>query len=96
MGFYRKTGQISAMANAQLAAWEKVAGVWILIPKLRSKYDFEPEDIEDYELHLVCGNCDMSVYAVSEQTVTPDVLKAAVVAHLRNVHRELEDRVYSE
>ena len=87
--------QLSAMANAQLAAWEKVAGGWILVPKYLSKY-MEPLQSQDIELHLVCPVCDMSVFAASEQSITPDVLKAAVVAHLRNVHRELESRVYGE
>jgi hypothetical protein len=73
------------MATAQLAVWEKEAGQWILVPQWR-----------DDQFHLVCPVCEMSVYAVSEQSLTPDILKASTVAHIRNMHRELESKVYGE
>jgi hypothetical protein len=71
--------QLAPLAVKQLEAWEKIAGQWLLIPQWR-----------DDQFHMVCYVCDVSVFAASEQSLTPNVFMAATVAHLRNVHRELD------
>lgn len=75
----KKTGQISALASNQLSAWENIAKNWLLTPLVRRD-----------ELHLICPKCEMSVYAIQHQSISPDILLASTVAHLRNMHRELD------
>lgn len=78
--------QISALASNQLAAWEDIAREELLIPHIGITTD------EVRQLHLVCArdNCSMSVYSIEMQCVSPSILLAATVAHLRNFHRELD------
>jgi hypothetical protein len=82
----KKTGQISALASNQLSAWEDIAREELLVPVKLVTTD------EDYQVHLTCArsNCTMSVYSIEMQTVSPSILLAATVAHLRNFHRELD------
>jgi hypothetical protein len=75
--------QISALGQSQLAEWEKIADDWIMLPALRFNGERD-------ELHIICPQCDATVYALSEQSITPAIMKAATVAHLRNRHRELD------
>lgn len=83
------TRQISALGQSQLAEWEKIAKEWLLVPTTRiNEFAFSPEKAD--QLHLCCARCELSVYAVSRQTVTPAVLQAATVAHIRQFHRELD------
>jgi hypothetical protein len=72
--------QISALGRSQLQAWEDIASEWLLIPTWR----------EDRQLHFVCPKDDVSVFAASEQSLSPRIFLAATVAHLRNLHRELD------
>lgn len=83
-----RSTQISAMANRQLDAWEKIAGGWILVPTWREEETSKRGMM--HQLHFVCPQCDTSVFAASEQSFSPDVIKAATVAHLRNRHREFD------
>lgn len=82
--------QISAMANRQLDVWEKIADGWILVPTWRGERASRTSTDPREQLHFVCPNCDTSVFAASEQSFTPAVIKAMTVAHLRNRHRELD------
>lgn len=80
--------ELSPVAQSQLAAWEAIARDWMLVPAIRV-----PEDhltpLQAY-VHLVCWHCDMSVYHVGKQSISPAVLLTVTVAHLRNVHRNLD------
>lgn len=73
--------QISALAHGQLEAWENLAKNHLLVPEIRE---------EDGRLHLICPQCQQSVYAVEKQSITSAILQASVVAHLRNMHREMD------
>jgi hypothetical protein len=73
------TRQIHPLGQSQLEQWEKLADLWLMVPRMR-----------DGQLHIICPKCDVSVYAASEQSITPATFKAATVAHLRNLHRELD------
>jgi hypothetical protein len=81
--------QISALGESQLAAWEKIADDWIMVPKWREEFASK-RGPEYLQLHMECSKCGISVYAISEQSITPAVFKAATVAHIRNHHRELD------
>lgn len=105
------SGQLNAVALAQLEAWEAVANKWILVPQVlitQMGHRLGP-NIE--QLHYTCGGyphtdyggasgCNGSIWMLHDGsnyincTIT-DVL-AATVAHIRNVHRGLEDRVYAK
>ncbi len=81
--------QISARASNQLEAWEAIAREWILVPDYRidqlSRLRLLPG-----QLHLICPECNVSVFSLSEQSISPSILLASTVAHLRNLHRELD------
>jgi hypothetical protein len=80
--------QMGALAYQQLQAWEVIARDWLLIPKVR-----EPDtevSLTFRDLHLVCWKCDVSVYHVGAQSVSPGILQSSTVAHLRTMHRELD------
>ena len=81
--------QISALGQSQLAAWEEIADEWIMVPTWREEFASK-RGPEYLQLHMVCAKCSISVYAISEQSITPAVFKAATVAHIRNHHRELD------
>jgi hypothetical protein len=86
-----KSGQISALGASQLDAWEKIADGWILVPTWRDELPTTTVYNRPVpQLHFVCPNCDTSVFAASEQSFTPSIIKAATVAHLRNRHRECD------
>ncbi len=83
--------QLAAIAQTQLSAWEHVAREWPLQVVAR----------EDGSYHLVCAVCDMSLIPViyttgTSYTITHNVTIAATVAHLRNVHRQIESEVYRD
>jgi hypothetical protein len=81
--------EMGALAFKQLAAWEKIADDWIMTPVIREDaYAYGTE--AKLEVHFICPQCDATVYAASEQSITPAIFKAATVAHLRNRHRELD------
>ena len=81
--------EIDSLAARQLAAWEEIAKPFLLVPLIRREdADFGKQNKD--ELHLVCPACGVSVYAVQHQSVSPAILLAATVAHLRNMHRELD------
>lgn len=80
--------QISALASNQLEAWESIARDWLVIPAIREP-DNRTSPLSKY-LHLVCWKCHVSVFHVGAQSISPAVLLAATVAHLRNMHRELD------
>jgi hypothetical protein len=83
--------QISALGQSQLAEWEKIADDWILLPRWRDERPSRSKwEAAIPQLHLACSLCEISVYASSEQSITPAVLKAATVAHIRQFHRELD------
>jgi hypothetical protein len=76
--------QISALGRSQLQAWEDIASEWLLIPTWR-KWDNGKT-----EFHFVCPQDNVSVFAASEQSLSPRIFLAATVAHLRNLHREID------
>jgi len=82
--------QISALGESQLAAWEKIADDWIMVPKWRSEQPNGYGQTAREQLHFVCPQCDTTVFAASEQSLSPAIFKASTVAHLRNRHRELD------
>lgn len=84
-----RSTQVSALAHSQLEAWENLAKKWPLIPVERNT-----EDHAFFHLQLACLNCGMTVWTLSQNGgyvlyTHADVL-SATVAHLRNVHRELD------
>jgi len=83
-------GQISALGQSQLAAWEKIADDWLMVPTWRDELPCRTKLHTVSQLHFVCPKCDTTIFAASEQTLTPSVIKAMTVAHLRNRHRELD------
>lgn len=83
-----RSTQVSALAHSQLEAWENLAKKWALIPVERM------ENGVFYQLHLACLECGGTVWTLSQNGgyvlyTHADVL-SATVAHLRNVHRELD------
>ena len=86
----KKSGQISALGRKQLEAWEKLADTWIAIPTWRQERTSGTSDISEQQLHLTCHKCGTTIFAASELSITPEIFKASTVAHLRNVHRELD------
>lgn len=75
--------QVSALASNQLEAWEKIAKDWILVPS----YIIGERKAEQ---QLICPKCNGAVYPVQSSSVTPAILLSSTVAHLRNLHRELD------
>jgi hypothetical protein len=74
---------ISPLAVYQLKAWQDIARTWIIQVIRRG---------DDY--HLVCPACDESVKPMMKDgryyiTSVEEIL-AAVVAHLRNRHRNMD------
>jgi hypothetical protein len=84
------TRTLGPLAQQQLEMWEKIADHWILVPRWRTERSSSTAPIPMSQLHFVCPNCDSSVFAASEQSITPATIKAATVAHVRNRHRELD------
>ena len=84
------TRQIHPLAATQLEHWEKIARDWILLPRWRGERPSRTTQLPQEQLHFVCPNCNVSVFAASEQAFTPAVIMAATVAHIRNLHRELD------
>jgi hypothetical protein len=81
--------EINSLAVRQLAAWQKIAKDYLLVPLIRRENGGFGEKNKD-ELHLACPACGVSVYAIQKQSVSPAIILAATVAHLRNMHRELD------
>lgn len=75
--------QIGALAAGQLRAWEEIAETWVIV--------FVPRD---GELHAICPSCDISIKPVQRDgaayIMTTEELRAAIVMHLRNRHRDLD------
>lgn len=75
--------RIGGLAVVQLALWEAIARNW-------------PVSLIKRETgtHLTCRLCDVSVLPVDDNhadyLLTADIMIAAIVAHLRNVHRDLD------
>ena len=82
------------LAVRQLAAWEHVVREWPVQIGMRENGSF----------HLICAVCDMAVIPViggvgvrdmgTSYTLTHNITLAALVAHVRNVHRDIESEVY--
>lgn len=85
------SGDLAAIAQKQLSAWEQTARQWPVIVTPR----------DDGCNHLSCAKCGMTLIPVDSATGTPyelthEVTLAALVAHLRNVHRSIESEVYGD
>lgn len=76
------------IALAQLAAWEKIADTWVM--QVVSK----DRGLISVETHLTCGACDQTVKVAENDSghyiMTIQEIRSALVAHLRNIHRELD------
>ncbi len=81
-------GVIGPIALAQLAAWERIADTWVMQIQTLTVLNRKTE------VHLTCGACDQSVKTVENDSghyiMTIQEIRAALVAHLRNIHRELD------
>ena len=82
----RRQGEydIDPLAVQQLAAWERIAKDWPLRAQLK-----------DTQLQLVCLDDGITVFVLVDRfghgyTMTNTIVLAATVAHLRNIHRELD------
>lgn len=79
--------QNPVIGQMQLVAWEKAARDWSLY--------------YDQEGHARCGMCEVSVWRIRDDngqtyTYTLAELLALKVAHIRQSHSNLEDKVYQE
>lgn len=79
---------VSPVAIAQLSAWEMVAREWPI--------NFVPHDDAWHAHCAVCGTTitPLADYRGSGYWISIDIMLAAMVAHLRNVHRDIEGEVY--
>lgn len=79
----RHRGQLSAMAVNQLNAWQKIAETWVV--QFGSR---------DNTWHLICPACDQSIISLELNggwyILSIEEMQAAIVAHLRNRHRDLD------
>jgi hypothetical protein len=80
---------INPVAIAQLKQWEEMALKWPV------RYEYKLND-----MHLCCATCGITVFAVEHYhkpyTASLEIYLAAMVAHLRNVHRDIEKAVYQD
>ena len=105
------SGQLDAVALAQLAAWQSVAEKWILVPQVLITPVGHRLGANVEQLHYTCGGyphtdyggasgCNGSIWVLHDGSnyisATLSDQLAAIVAHIRNVHRGLEDRVYAK
>jgi hypothetical protein len=103
---------LAPIAKRQLAAWETVARVWVLIPVYLATQEGHRLGPEVYQLHYTCGGypdhldqdpplggCGQAIYCIDTGSgpfhTCADHILAAVTAHIRNVHRDLEEMVYN-
>lgn len=84
-----RSREIDPLALAQLAAWERYARNW---PMWFSE--------KQTGWHLSCSVCGQTVTPLTingvPYTLTADIVLAAMVAHLRIVHAEIEREVYRD
>jgi len=87
-------GVIGPIALAQLAAWERIADTWVMQIQTRYVAGLIGGDPSKMEGHLTCGACDQTVKVIENDSghyiMTIQEIRAALVAHLRNIHRELD------
>ncbi len=76
-------GLLAPLAIHQLREWERIADTWVI-----QIVNF------DGDSHLLCPACDCSIFPVdkdgSAYIMTIEDIRARVVAHLRNRHRDLD------
>jgi hypothetical protein len=102
---------LAQIAVRQLAAWERVARRWGLIPVYLATQEGHRDGAGTMQLHYTCGGmehhgndsapygpCGQAIFSIDNGNgpycTCPDHILAAVTAHIRNVHRDLEDMVY--
>jgi hypothetical protein len=78
---FPQSGQLAAVALAQLAAWEDIARGWVLVTAPGEEY-------------ARCKRCGQAVIRLADDgsrayTYTPEAKLALTVAHLRQAHPEL-------
>ena len=82
-----RTGQLAPLAIHQLRAWEEIADTWVMYVQSRMN---GPKT----EYHAVCGACEETVSVLENDTgyylMTLQQIRASIVAHLRNRHRDLD------
>lgn len=82
---------VNPVALAQLQAWETIARGWPV--------RCGPTEIPG-SFHVRCVVCGMTVFPVTVNGVAYDCtlnqVLAGLVAHLRNVHRDIEREVYRD
>ena len=80
--------ELAALAARQLRAWELRAREWPM--RIAAK---------ENGTHLICAVCEQTLlpltYLEKPYTFVGNTTLAATVAHLRNVHRWVEEEVYS-
>lgn len=102
----KRSTDIAEIAAIQLKAWQMYANRWQLMPEYR-----EREQTGVNELHLICaglkneypqpmpfGGCGISIFTLWDgnfRRIDIDTIKTLIVAHLRNVHRDMEEVVYN-
>lgn len=104
-------GQLSAIAMSQLEAWEAVAKRWMLNPQILVTVQGHRDGPGLEQLHLTCGGygisdtgpaagCNQTIWMIHDGhdyiTFHNSDLLAATVAHIRNVHRNMEEDVYAQ